>query len=532
MSYRREMAQLYRAILYGSDFELYINSPDIKDILPEEIWLEDNFVLPFGHTLLIALPSENRSLFLLIQAFRRNDRRMDIGLIGNRILSCSIGGTDPACGMIFGRGSGYAQNDAPKALRKYRDRTYFFSSEECRTKFDQNPDLYLKNIGEYLNRLESWKKKTASKPGATYSFQPRTLLIPGFHEDSRLDKLSQSIEVEADVDERGKVRQARILNSYATPYDDLMQETIKRWTFDPVVRDGKTVPVIYPIEVKVGPNDRSQKDAEAVRPEFASLAFLITEKIAAYCNKLENAALDFTCREKINETLGSTNERAIMVMEVDDPFHPRVGTGGVFLSSKGAPREEHSFFYDYQLIRKDDQFQERRQLTNEKGQNAPDDKPYPQTHRFYIDKPIFGAIGLFGRNGQSRFRYQLLGEERTNGRPAYIVEIKPLQPISGKTSYGKAWIDRQDASILKLDVDAESLSGYERIAADYISRGVTPDISIEVIYGFEKNGLRFPSQINLKEAYSDPKQGRIKMSQLRVDYDQYKFFTVGTEVKY
>jgi len=76
------------------------------------------------------------------------------------------------------------------------------------------------------------------------------------------------------------------------------------------------------------------------------------------------------------------------------------------------------------------------------------------------------------------------------------------------------------------------LSGYERIAADYISRGVTPDISIEVIYGFEKNGLRFPSQINLKEAYSDPKQGRIKMSQLRVDYDQYKFFTVGTEVKY
>jgi hypothetical protein len=262
------------------------------------------------------------------------------------------------------------------------------------------------------------------------------------------------------------------------------------------------------------------------------LDYSIRERISVYCDKLEKTALDFTCRERIKETLGSNRERALSDLEVEDPFHPRYGTGGVLLSLREAIREEHSFFFDYQLIRKDDQIQEQRRSTDEKGRDLPEDKPYPQTHRFYIDKPVFGPVGLFGRNVQSRFQYQLLGEEKTNGRPAYVVEIKPLHPISGKTSYGKAWIDRQDASILKLDVDAESLSGYERIAADYISRGVTPDISIEVIYGFEKNGLRFPSQINLKEAYSDPKQGRIKMSQLRVDYDQYKFFTVGTEVKY
>jgi len=532
MSYWREMARLNRAILYGCDFDLFINAPVIKDIIPDEIWLDKKFILPFDQTLLIALPTENRSLFLLIQASRRNDRRMDIGLIGNRILSCSIGGTDPVCGMKVGRGAEYAPNDAPKALRKYRDRTYFFCSEECRTKFDLDPEKYLKNIGEFLNKLENWKKKTASKPGAIYSSQPRTLIIPRFQEDNRLDKLSQSIKVEADVDDLGNVRQARILNSDAAQYNDLIQETIKRWTFDPVIQDGKSVSVIYPIEVKLGPSDRPQQDAKADRPEFASLDYSITEKISAYCNKLENSALDFTCRERIKETLGSNRERAILVLEVEDPFHPRIGTGGVFLSLGDAIREEHSFLYDYQLIRKDDQIQERRRLTDEKGQDLPDDKPYPRTHRFYINKPVFAAIGLFGRNAQSRYQYQLLGEERTNGRPAYVVEIKPLHPISGKTSYGKAWIDRQDASVLKMDIDAESLSGYERIAADYISRGVAPDISIEVIYGFEKNGLRFPSQINLKEAYSDPKQGRIRMSQLLVDYDKYKFFTVGTEVKY
>jgi len=532
MSYWREMARLNRAVLYGSDFDLFVNAPVIKDILPDEIWLNKRFTLPFGQTLLITLPTENRSLFLLIQASRRNDRRMDIGLIGNRIFSCSIGGTDPVCGMKVGRGAGYAPKDAPKALRKYRDRTYFFCSEDCRTKFDLDPEKYLKNIGEFLNSRENWKQKKASKPGAINSSQPRTLMIPGFHEDSQWDKLSHSIEIEADVDDLGNVRQARIVNSDAAQYDNLMQETIKRWTFDPVIQEGKSVPILYPIEVKLGPSERPQQDAKAIRPEFASLDYSIRERISVYCDKLEKTALDFTCRERIKETLGSNRERALSDLEVEDPFHPRYGTGGVLLSLREAIREEHSFFFDYQLIRKDDQIQEQRRSTDEKGRDLPEDKPYPQTHRFYIDKPVFGPVGLFGRNVQSRFQYQLLGEEKTNGRPAYVVEIKPLHPISGKTSYGKAWIDRQDASILKLDVDAESLSGYERIAADYISRGVTPDISIEVIYGFEKNGLRFPSQINLKEAYSDPKQGRIKMSQLRVDYDQYKFFTVGTEVKY
>jgi TonB family protein len=532
MSYWKEMARLNRAVLYGSDFDLFINAPVIKDILPDEFWLNKKFTLPFGQTLLITLPTETRSLFLLIQASRRNDRRMDVGLIGNRIFSCSIGSTDPVCGMKVGRGAGYAPKDAPKALRKYRDRTYFFCSEDCRTKFDQDPENFLKKIAEFLEQHEIWKKKTASKPGAISSSQPRTLMIPGFDEDSRWDKLSHSIEVEADVDDLGNVHQARIVNSDAAQYDNLVQETIKRWTFDPKVQEGKSVSAQYPIKVKLAPNDRPQQDAKADRSESTSLDYSIRERISVYCEKLEKTALNFICRERIEETLGSSRERQLIELEVDDPFHPRFAAAGVLVSSREAKREEHSFFHDYQLIRKEDQIQERRRSTDEKGRDLPKDKPYPQTHRFYIDKSVFGPVGLFGHEVQSRFQYQLLGEEKSNGRPAYVVEIKPLHPVSGKTSYGKAWIDRQDASVLKMDIDAESLSGYERIAADYISRGVSPDISIEVIYGYEKNGLRFPSQINLKEAYSDPKQGRIKMSQLRVDYDQYKFFTVGTEVKY
>ena len=133
---------------------------------------------------------------------------------------------------------------------------------------------------------------------------------------------------------------------------------------------------------------------------------------------------------------------------------------------------------------------------------------------------------------QPLYNYGLLNEETIKGRQAFVIDIRPKKPSSAKPIYGKVWVDKKDASILKMSIEAESLAGYERISADYESRGIKPMISIEIDYGFEKNGLRFPSHITLKEAYSDPKEGVAKMSEMKVDYDKYKFFKVGTEVKY
>jgi len=126
----------------------------------------------------------------------------------------------------------------------------------------------------------------------------------------------------------------------------------------------------------------------------------------------------------------------------------------------------------------------------------------------------------------------LLKDESMNGHQVFVIDIRPKTQDLTKPVYGKVWVDKINASILKMNIEAESLAGYERISADYESRGVKPIISIEADYGFEKDGLRFPSHILLKEAYLDPREGRIKMSQLIVDYDRYRFFTVGTEIKY
>jgi hypothetical protein len=49
---------------------------------------------------------------------------------------------------------------------------------------------------------------------------------------------------------------------------------------------------------------------------------------------------------------------------------------------------------------------------------------------------------------------------------------------------------------------------------------------------FEKNKIRFPSKFSLEEEYIKSEGGRYKKSEMIVFYDDYKFFTVETEVKH
>ena len=61
---------------------------------------------------------------------------------------------------------------------------------------------------------------------------------------------------------------------------------------------------------------------------------------------------------------------------------------------------------------------------------------------------------------------------------------------------------------------------------------LTPEITLIAEYAFEKNGIRFPSRYQIIEAYRDRRQARIMFSRTTVEYEDYQFFTVETEVKY
>ena len=451
---------------------------------------------------------------------------MDAGLVGDRLLSYNLGGTDPVCGKKIGQGDGYAPDAKPKAHLVYEGKSYYFCSEECLNKFKENPEKYLKKV---INRIKGFPK-TAENPEIGIPPRPNVLVVPEYPDAFRKDGLEGIIKLEFDVDDTGKVHETRVLEFADLSYEKDLQEALSQWTYPPKIQNNKSISFKSPVNLIFDSKKIPVPPISGKQPNFAAPSSGLMGRIADYCDKLENAALYFVCREKIIEKLEPGHLLGRVWAKIQDPFEK--GLPGASMWGGGIRGEKNSFTYDYQVIRKEGRVSEKRILLEENGKVVPDEGVYPKTYRFYINKAIYGPVGLLGRTEQPFYNYSLLKDEALNGRQALVLDIRPKKPSSTKPIYGKVWIDKNDGSVLKMNIEAESLAGYERISTDYESRGVKPIISIEIVFGFEKNGLRFPSRITLKEAYSDPKEGRIKISEMTVDYDQYKFFMVGTEIKY
>jgi TonB family protein len=530
-----EESRIHREISYKAGFDLFVGTKKIDESGLYETWLEKELTLAFHIPVVIALPRSDGSLFLSLQAYRREDKRMDAGLVGNRLLSYSLGGTDPVCGKKIGLREGYvprnwkkwltdyAPSAKPKAHWDYEGKSYLFCSEECLNRFKEDPEKYLKHMD---SRAKAWYK-TRQDTDIHNLLQPEVLVIPEYPEAFRQDGREGTIKVELGLDSTGSVRETRVLESADLSFENVLQDALSQWTYNPKIQSGKPVPVLCPVELIFEPR---KTEEPKIQENFAAPSSDLMARIADYCSKLENAVLHFFCREKIEEKLNPSRQFVEIWTGNHDPFEK--GPWGAWAASDGGSGEKNSFTYDYQVIQKDGRIQERRILLEENGRALRDEGAYPKTKRFYINKAIYGPIGLLAQEEQPFYYYGLLGDETIKGRQAFVIEIRPKKPSSAKPIYGKVWVDKKDASILKMSIEAESLAGYERISADYESRGIKPMISIEIDYGFEKNGLRFPSHITLKEAYSDPKEGQAKMSEMKVDYDKYKFFKVGTEVKY
>ncbi|GAH58598.1 unnamed protein product, partial [marine sediment metagenome] len=122
------------------------------------------------------------------------------------------------------------------------------------------------------------------------------------------------------------------------------------------------------------------------------------------------------------------------------------------------------------------------------------------------------------------------------GRKAYVIEAIPKKKREDKPNYGKLWIDKEDFSILKIEIEQESLAGFESISERLKEREIKPLISTIHYYGIEKEGLRFPSKTVFKEDYRYPRRyrvlGRAVKSWIKIEYDEYRFFTIDVKVKY
>ncbi len=259
-------------------------------------------------------------------------------------------------------------------------------------------------------------------------------------------------------------------------------------------------------------------------PTDARLA-LILERTKEYCAKLERAALDFTCLEKIEERTYSMTE------EAPDVSIPR--PGGMSYASKSikTPYYANTYVYDYQFVRRGSHKTENRILVEENGRKKKEREAVLTTMTIRVENALFGPIGLLGAAVQELHDYKIVGEETEKGKKVLVVDAVSKVPLDHIHCTGRLWIREDDASILKIAWDQASVGNFEIIREAAKRMGAEPRLTSVTEYGQEKGGLRFPSKDTTEEAYI--KHGLVQVRSLTIIlYKDYKFFTVETAVEY
>jgi hypothetical protein len=285
-------------------------------------------------------------------------------------------------------------------------------------------------------------------------------------------------------------------------------------------------------------NSTSQEELESV-----------LKNCAEYCERLSFVLLDFVCTERINEEIIGPDAPSKMIRRLPVPSDiPDSQDSAKFaLWRKKADLWIKSFFdvskhrndefiYDYQLIRKRNKIIERRTLIEKNGKKKNDKRAVLET-RFAHRNVIFGPIGLLCKDAQSQHHYKILKKEILYGAVIYIIEAVPRNDSSFNHLYGKIWIREKDNAILKIEWYEESVEGYEPLKIFANEALLKPEFIVTTEYSYEKKGIRFPSKHQFIESYTSylpeinaQQSKKYFKSKKKIEYTDYKFFTVETEV--
>jgi len=251
----------------------------------------------------------------------------------------------------------------------------------------------------------------------------------------------------------------------------------------------------------------------------------ILNKAIRYCRRLEKAALDFVCLEEISEKIDYSRER-------EDEIYVPLNTGIRTQIKIAKRKQENTYLYDFQFTRKGELKRENRTLLEKNGKKAKEQDAPLETSVFQVRNVLFGPLGLLSENMQGYHDYQFVGEEEVQGEKVAVIDATPKKTLTGSHGFGRIWIKEGDGSVLKIEWKPESLPDLENLKAR--AKKYQSEMSLTLIteYGFEKNGIRFPSRDTSEEAYVKPDGIKFVRSRTSVVYRDYKFFTVETDITY
>ena len=268
-------------------------------------------------------------------------------------------------------------------------------------------------------------------------------------------------------------------------------------------------------------NHSGNLDAQAARttPALAgSELSSLLDRAADYCDKLSRAVLNFVCRERIDEWFYVEEEAYNVRFDI------------FFIDNH---EKKFKSVYDYQLVRdRAGHIQETRTLIEEQGKKTNIPNAPLKTHIFKHAYVVMGPLGLLGRVNQANFDYKIAREEEVGGEAAVVIEAVPKPGFRPDYLFGAVWLRKRDASILKIQWSPSSIENYVAVVGEAQKFGRKPDILMTSEYALETKGIRFPSRYAVRENYLGKHGGHYTRSETVVLYDQYRFFTVETDVKF
>lgn len=252
---------------------------------------------------------------------------------------------------------------------------------------------------------------------------------------------------------------------------------------------------------------------------------LIMKKTAEYCKRLEEFSIYYFCKEKVRETIYPIPKK------YRKPNNSSLGLHGQFTKFHNKSSIVNNFIYEYQLIRKGKKEKERRLLLEENGKDKNRKKAKLKTRCFKYSAVVLYPLA-FSENEQRYYNFKILGKEKWSSRNVFVIQVLPRPGIQKDLLWGKFWVDEKKFSILKIEVSPVSIGNYYKITHRAILLNSKPRITIQIDYNIEKNGIRFPGTFFIKEAYLTPQGRKILLSEILVNYQEYRFFSVGVDVKY
>ena len=278
--------------------------------------------------------------------------------------------------------------------------------------------------------------------------------------------------------------------------------------------------------------------ASPVRPHQTDpfqVALLLRDS-REYARHLESAALDFVCTEHVQETVepfpkGGRAPASLVPQNLEvNPVSSRPGGMTLIHSLEVRTRAENSYVFDYQFTRESGGLKERRVLLLKNGKKVKPGGSPPETMAFKYKDILLAPVELLDEKYAPSLTYRISEDvaRPDSGGSAVVLEAVPRPDAFPRRLGGRVWVRREDSCVLRIEWDPSTFENYDVIMARAKLLEAGPRVTSYTEYGFEKNGLRFPSVDHTEEAYVLKDGKTFVRARTRIEYRDYKFFVVET----